>query len=111
MYHSSQNHDRVSVIWPEVSSHMSSLIVSSAASCSEGGGSNGGGSSKLFLLERSVTALLRLAIRLARKEELASTVVQSMAVLQTLKSPSLFLVCRHTAFGLHEVRKLIKGAA
>ena len=49
-----------------------------------------------------MTSLMRLAVRLARKEELATTVVQSMRVLLTLKTPSLFLVCRQASFGLHE---------
>ena len=82
-----QNHDRVSAIWPSVSSHVSELILKN----------------KPFLLERSVTALLRMAIRLARKEELTSMVVQSLNVLTTLKIASLFHICRHIAFGLHEL--------
>ena len=53
--------------------------------------------------QRSVTALLRLAVRLSRKEELASAVVQSLKILLTLKVNALFHVVRHVAYGLHEL--------
>ncbi len=88
-----QNRDRVGIIWRPVSDHLARLIVSSSA----------GGADKSFLLERSVTALLRLAVRLSRKEDLAPAVVQSLRILLALKVNVIFVVCRHIAFGLHEL--------
>ena len=38
--------------------------------------------------------LLRLGVRLARKEELASTVVQSLRILLAIKPGSIFHVCK-----------------
>ncbi len=70
-----QNRDRVSIVWRQVSDHLARLVVASASSSS----------SSPFLLERSVTALLRLAVRLSRKEDLASAVVQSLTVLLALR--------------------------
>ncbi len=87
-----QNRDRVGIVWRQVSDHLARLIVSSSS-----------GPEKSFLLERSVTALLRLAVRLSRKEDLASTVVQSLRILLALKVNVTFAVCRHVAFGLHEL--------
>ena len=86
-----QNLDRVPVVWKEVSEHISTLIAKSTSK------------DKHFLLERSVTALLRLAVRLSRKSELASIVVQSLRSLLAMKVNHLFGVCRQIAFGLHEL--------
>ena len=62
--------------------------------------------------------LLRLGVRLARKEELASTVVQSLRILLAIKPGSIFHVCKQVfflsvfnicatlfqvAYGLHEL--------
>ena len=41
-----------------------------------------------------MTALLRLAVRLARKEDLASTTVQSLRILLAMKPGSIFHVSR-----------------
>jgi len=57
----------------------------------------------LFELERAVTALLRLAVRLARKEEIASTVVQSLKILLAMKPGSIFHVSKQVSYGLHEL--------
>ena len=86
-----QNLDRVPVVWKDVSEHISRLIATST------------GKDKHFLLERSVTALMRLAVRLSRKSELASMVVQSLKSLLAMKVNHLFGVCRQIAFGLHEL--------
>ena len=86
-----QNLDRVPVVWKDVSEHISKLIAKSTSK------------DKQFLLERSVTALLRLAVRLLRKSELASIVVQSLKSLLAMKVNHLFGVCRQIAFGLHEL--------
>ncbi len=86
-----QNRDRVGIIWQPVSDHLSRLIMSST------------GADKAFLLERAVTALMRLTIRLSRKEDLASLVVQSLKVLLALKVNVTFHVCRHITFGLYDL--------
>ena len=61
---------------------------------------------KSFLLERTVNGLLKMAVRLARKEDLASMVVQqSLSILLNLKknSQALPYVARHISYGLHEL--------
>ena len=59
--------DRVADIWTPVSDHLARLIM---ASSSSGSGAGTWNEKKSFLLERSVTALLRLSVRLGRKEDL-----------------------------------------
>ena len=88
-----QNKDRVEDIWPSIADHMTKLIGISAENADK----------KPFLLERAVNGLLRMTVRLARKEELASLVVQSLSILQTLDTNAVFLVARHVAFGLYEL--------
>lgn len=89
-----QNKDRVTEIWPAIVEHMRKLIVEVAIEWVQ---------KSPFLLERSVNALLRLAVRLARKEELASLVVQSLSMLEVLSHQSMYFVARHMAFGLYEL--------
>ena len=60
---------------------------------------------KSFLLERSVTALLRLSVRLGRKEDLASIVVQSLKTILGLKAASVFQVTLPKNF--YQVTELI----
>ncbi|TRY67573.1 hypothetical protein TCAL_07827 [Tigriopus californicus] len=86
-----QNRDRIQVIWMSVSDHLARLIMSSSSV------------DKQFMLERSVTSLLRLAVRLSRKEDLASTVVQSLQILLAMKIQVVRQVAAHIAFGLHEL--------
>lgn len=86
-----QNRDRIQVIWMSVSDHLARLIMSSTSV------------DKQFMLERSVTSLLRLAVRLSRKEDLASTVVQSLQILLAMKIQVVRQVAAHIAFGLHEL--------
>ena len=47
-----------------------------------------------------MTALLRLSVRLARKEELASTTVQSLSILLAMKPGSIFHVSRQVRSGI-----------
>ena len=56
-----------------------------------------------FLLERAVSSLLRLGVRLARKEELASTVVQSLRILLAIKPAAILHVSQQVSYGLHEL--------
>ena len=58
---------------------------------------------KPFLLERSVSGLLRMAVRLGKNEDLTSLVVRSLAILESLNTQAMFNVARHVAFGLYEL--------
>ena len=72
-----------------VSDHLARLIMASSSSSVSATTSS---EQKTFLLERSVTALLRLAVRLGRKEDLASIVVQSLKTILGLKATSVIQV-------------------
>lgn len=54
--------DRVGGFWTNVRDHIYSLVMGASAS------------DHLFLMERAVVGILRLAIRLLRKEEMAAQV-------------------------------------
>merc|ERR1719239_1212839 len=88
------NRDRVGAVWRGVVDHLHRMISASARTL---------GGETQFQLERAVTSLLRLGVRLARKEELASTVVQSLRILLAIKPGSIFHVCKQVAYGLHEL--------
>ncbi|GFS40758.1 golgi-specific brefeldin A-resistance guanine nucleotide exchange factor 1 [Nephila pilipes] len=85
------NRDRVMSIWTIIRDHMLNLIMASAASDHN------------FLLERAVVGILRIAIRLIRKEEMIPQVLQSLRVLLYLKPSALYLVSKQTAYALHEL--------
>ena len=72
-----------------VSDHLARLIMASSSSSVSATTSS---EQKTFLLERSVTALLRLAVRLGRKEALASIDVQSLKTILGLKATSVIQV-------------------
>lgn len=55
------------------------------------------------LVERSVVGLLRLAIRLLRKEEISSQVLTTLRVLLMMKHSVLMACGRQICFGLHEL--------
>ncbi|XP_069705453.1 Golgi-specific brefeldin A-resistance guanine nucleotide exchange factor 1 isoform X3 [Periplaneta americana] len=88
-----QNRDRVSTIWQSVCDHIYSLVMGASA-CDHH-----------FLMERSVVGLLRLAIRLMRREDMSPVVLQSLRMLLLLKSATLFRVSRQIAYGLFELLK------
>ncbi|XP_066992463.2 Golgi-specific brefeldin A-resistance guanine nucleotide exchange factor 1 [Anabrus simplex] len=88
-----QNRDRVNTIWQSVRDHIYSLMMGAAA-CDHH-----------LLLERSVVGLLRLAIRLMRREEMSPVVLQSLRMLLLLKSATLFRVSRQISYGLYELLK------
>merc|ERR1719158_2802358 len=88
------NKDRVGAVWRAVVDHLHRTI--SASSRTFGGETQ-------FQLERAVTSLLRLAVRLAMKEELASTVVHSLRILLAVKAGSLLQVCRQVSAGLQQL--------
>lgn len=56
-----------------------------------------------FLLERTVVGLLRLAIRLLRREEVAPQVLASLRILLMIKPNLLHSTGRHIAYGLHDL--------
>ncbi|XP_043112046.1 Golgi-specific brefeldin A-resistance guanine nucleotide exchange factor 1 [Puntigrus tetrazona] len=86
-----ENRDRVSCVWQTVRDHLYQLCVHASESC--------------FLVERAVVGLLRLAIRLLRREDIGSQVLHSLRLLLMMKQHVLSRVCREVAFGLHELLK------
>ncbi|XP_015907017.1 Golgi-specific brefeldin A-resistance guanine nucleotide exchange factor 1 isoform X3 [Parasteatoda tepidariorum] len=85
------NRDRVMSIWTIIRDHLLNMIMTSASS------------DHTYLLERSVVGILRIAIRLIRKEEMIPQVLQSLRVLLYLKPSAMFLVSKQTAYALHEL--------
>lgn len=86
-----ENRDRVSCVWQTVRDHLYQLCVHASESC--------------FLVERAVVGLIRLAIRLLRREDIGSQVLLSLRLLLMMKPHVLSRVCREVAFGLHELLK------
>ncbi|XP_062256523.1 Golgi-specific brefeldin A-resistance guanine nucleotide exchange factor 1 isoform X1 [Platichthys flesus] len=86
-----ENRDRVSCVWQTVRDHLCHLCVHANESC--------------FLVERAVVGLLRLAIRLLRREDISSQVLQSLRLLLMMKPHVLSRVSREVAYGLHELLK------
>ncbi|XP_051506631.1 Golgi-specific brefeldin A-resistance guanine nucleotide exchange factor 1-like isoform X1 [Myxocyprinus asiaticus] len=86
-----ENRDRVSCVWQTVRDHLYQLCVHATESC--------------FLVERAVVGLLRLAIRLLRREDVGSQVLLSLRLLLMMKPHVLSKVSREVAYGLHELLK------
>ncbi|XP_036402027.1 Golgi-specific brefeldin A-resistance guanine nucleotide exchange factor 1 isoform X1 [Megalops cyprinoides] len=86
-----ENRDRVSCVWQTVRDHLCHLCVHATESC--------------FLVERAVVGLLRLAIRLLRREDISSQVLHSLRLLLMMKPHVLCRVSREVAYGLHELLK------
>ncbi|KAM8852195.1 Golgi-specific brefeldin A-resistance guanine nucleotide exchange factor 1 isoform 1-T1 [Synchiropus picturatus] len=86
-----ENRDRVTCVWQTVRDHLCHLCVHANESC--------------FLVERAVVGLLRLAIRLLRREDISSQVLLSLRLLLMMKPHVLSRVSREVAFGLHELLK------
>ncbi|XP_047198395.1 Golgi-specific brefeldin A-resistance guanine nucleotide exchange factor 1 isoform X2 [Hippoglossus stenolepis] len=86
-----ENRDRVSCVWQTVRDHLCHLCVHANESC--------------FLVERAVVGLLRLAIRLLRREDISSQVLHSLRLLLMMKPHVLSRVSREVAYGLHELLK------
>ncbi|XP_050981493.1 Golgi-specific brefeldin A-resistance guanine nucleotide exchange factor 1 isoform X5 [Labeo rohita] len=86
-----ENRDRVSCVWQTVRDHLYQLCVHASESC--------------FLVERAVVGLLRLAIRLLRREDIGSQVLLSLRLLLMMKGHVLSRVSREVAYGLHELLK------
>ena len=58
-----------------------------------------------FLVERAVVGLLRLAMRLLRREEIAPQVLASQRILLMMKPAVVHSVTRQISFGLHDLLK------
>ncbi|XP_053547934.1 Golgi-specific brefeldin A-resistance guanine nucleotide exchange factor 1 isoform X3 [Bombina bombina] len=86
-----ENRDRVGCVWQAVRDHLYHLCAHAVEFC--------------FLVERAVVGLLRLAIRLLRREEISSQVLLSLRILLMMKPSVLCKVSRQIAFGLHELLK------
>ncbi|XP_060625194.2 Golgi-specific brefeldin A-resistance guanine nucleotide exchange factor 1 isoform X1 [Anolis sagrei] len=86
-----ENRDRVGFVWQAVRDHFYHLCVNSLEYC--------------FLVERAVVGLLRLAIRLLRREEISAQVLLSLRILLMMKPSMLNKASHQIAYGLHELLK------
>ncbi|NXU56223.1 GBF1 factor, partial [Turnix velox] len=86
-----ENRDRVTCVWQTVRDHLYHLCVHAVDFC--------------FLVERAVVGLLRLAIRLLRREEISAQVLLSLRILLMMKPNVLSRVSHEVAYGLHELLK------
>ncbi|NXT29696.1 GBF1 factor, partial [Syrrhaptes paradoxus] len=86
-----ENRDRVTFVWQTVQDHLYHLCVHAMEFC--------------FLVERAVVGLLRLAIRLLRREEISVQVLLSLRILLMMKPNVLSRVSHEVAYGLHELLK------
>ncbi|XP_033004522.1 Golgi-specific brefeldin A-resistance guanine nucleotide exchange factor 1 isoform X2 [Lacerta agilis] len=86
-----ENRDRVAFVWQAVRDHLFHLCVNAVEYC--------------FLVERAVVGLLRLAIRLLRREEISAQVLLSLRILLMMKPSMLNRASHQIAYGLHELLK------
>ncbi|XP_062989289.1 Golgi-specific brefeldin A-resistance guanine nucleotide exchange factor 1 isoform X2 [Elgaria multicarinata webbii] len=86
-----ENRDRVAFVWQAVRDHLYHLCVNAMEYC--------------FLVERAVVGLLRLAIRLLRREEISAQVLLSLRILLMMKPSMLNRASHQIAYGLHELLK------
>ncbi|XP_041364766.1 Golgi-specific brefeldin A-resistance guanine nucleotide exchange factor 1-like isoform X2 [Gigantopelta aegis] len=86
-----QNRDRVSPIWQSVRDHLYNIVVNA--------------SEHTFLVERAVVGLLRLAIRLLRREDIAPQVLTSLRMLLMMRPNVIHSMSRQVAYGLHDLLK------
>jgi len=84
-----QNRDRVSPVWHSVRDHLYTIVVN----CS----------SHSFLVERAVVGLLRISIRLLRREDIAPQVLTSLRILLLMKASVVHAISRQISYGLHEL--------
>lgn len=76
-------------MWENVRDHIYNLVANS--------------SEHTFLVERAVVGILRLAIRLLRRDEVAPTVLTSLRILLMIKPSVVHSISRHIAYGLHDL--------
>lgn len=87
--------DRIAPVWPAVRDHLYNVIVNST--------------SHSFLLERSVVGLLRISIRLLRREEITSQVLTSLRILLMMKPNVVHSISRQVSFYIHPFKTLMKS--
>ncbi|XP_039215978.1 Golgi-specific brefeldin A-resistance guanine nucleotide exchange factor 1 isoform X3 [Crotalus tigris] len=86
-----ENRDRVTFVWQAMRDHLYHLCVNAMEYC--------------CLVERAVVGLLRLAIRLLRREEISAQVLLSLRILLMMKPSMLNKASHQIAYGLHELLK------
>uniref|UniRef100_H2ZA16 SEC7 domain-containing protein n=1 Tax=Ciona savignyi TaxID=51511 RepID=H2ZA16_CIOSA len=84
-----QNRDRIMSLWQMVRDHLYSCIVMATEYS--------------LLLERAVVGLMRMAIRLLHREEVAEEVLASLQILLMIKPSIIPMVSRQIGYGLHEL--------
>ncbi|CAG5085057.1 Oidioi.mRNA.OKI2018_I69.PAR.g10801.t2.cds [Oikopleura dioica] len=84
-----QNRDRILSFWGQVRQHLVDIISSATE--------------HTFLLERAVTGLLRLAIRLLHREDLQQPVLNSLQIILLVCPKIIPRLYRQIAYGLHEL--------
>lgn len=84
-----QNRDRINPVWQSVREHIYSLVVNSTQ--------------HTFLVERVVVGLLRISIRLLRREEIAPQVLTSLQILLMMKPKVIHSISQQIAYGLHDL--------
>ncbi|XP_064640698.1 Golgi-specific brefeldin A-resistance guanine nucleotide exchange factor 1-like [Lineus longissimus] len=84
-----QNRDRVAPIWQSVRDYFYNILVNATEPS--------------FMVERAVVGLLRLAIRLLRREDIAPQVLTTLRIFLMMKPAVIHSVCRQVSFGLHEL--------
>ncbi|XP_052766160.1 Golgi-specific brefeldin A-resistance guanine nucleotide exchange factor 1-like isoform X2 [Mya arenaria] len=86
-----QNRDRVTPIWESVKEHIYNLVVNAPE--------------RTFMVERTVVGLLRISIRLLRREDIAPQVLSSIQVLLMMKPQVVHSVqiCQQVSYGLHDM--------
>lgn len=91
-----QNRDRIYQHWANIEEHLCNLLINAVEAS--------------FLVERVVVGLLRLAVRLLRREELAHQVLSSLRIFLLMKSEVLHghtstHISRHISYGMHDLLK------
>ncbi|CAD5123797.1 DgyrCDS12108 [Dimorphilus gyrociliatus] len=83
------NRDRVAPLWGLVRDLMYAILVDSCQAT--------------WLVQRAVVGLIRLALRLLRRDDVASHVLATLKLLLLMRSTVLHQVAQHVAFGLFEL--------
>lgn len=83
------NRDRVAPLWGLVKDLMYAILVDSCQAT--------------WLVQRAVVGLIRLALRLLRRDDVASHVLSTLKLLLLMRSSVLHQVAQHVAFGLFEL--------
>ena len=81
--------DRINPVWQSVREHIYGLVANSTQ--------------HTFLVERVVVGLLRISIRLLRREEIAPQVLTSLQILLMIKPKVVHSISQQIAYGLHDL--------